>query len=562
MSYLVLARKYRPQSFEQVIKQEHVTRTLVNAISSSRVAHGILFAGPRGTGKTTVARILAKAMNCEKGPTPTPCNQCRSCLEITRGNAVDVIEIDGASNNGVENVRELREHAKYMPAHSPYKIYIIDEVHMLSQAAFNALLKILEEPPSHIMFVFATTEPHKIPITILSRCQRHDFKRISSGAISDHMAFLCAQEAIDIPEESLRLIAKEAGGSMRDALSLLDQVMACSDGSTISNDQVADILGVLDRKTLFEISAAIFSGDVSRLLALVDDIYRHGHNIREIYSAIISHFRDLLVIRMGKQVDRLVDVPAHEINAMIDQVSDVSELFLSQVLDLLFKRESTIKFSTQPKIALEMTLIEMHQIRPALPIDVLIEKLDVLSTAVQHGQILYQEPADSMGSPAPAVREIVIPEEPVNIRKPAAETEKTVQDQNADMMPVTDPEKIWQKIVAVAQESRPSLGAVLSQASLKNLSDRQIEIDIGSNRYHYDAIHHKKNMQVLKTICHDILGAPVDIVAAVPEKTEKKERGVGRRKKEKNRKDVLNNPLISDALEIFGGKVVNVRILS
>ncbi|MBW2100561.1 MAG: DNA polymerase III subunit gamma/tau, partial [Deltaproteobacteria bacterium] len=198
MSYLVLARKYRPQTFDQVVKQDHVTRTLMNAISSGRVSHAILFSGPRGTGKTSVARILAKAMNCEKGPAPIPCNTCRSCREITAGNAVDVFEIDGASNNGVDHIRELRENIKYMPAHSPFKIYIIDEVHMLSMAAFNALLKTLEEPPSHIMFIFATTEPHKIPITILSRCQRHDFRRISLDAITSHLESLCIQEEADI----------------------------------------------------------------------------------------------------------------------------------------------------------------------------------------------------------------------------------------------------------------------------------------------------------------------------------------------------------------------------
>ena len=231
MSYLVLARKYRPQTFEQVIEQAHITRTLTNAISADRVAHAILFAGPRGTGKTTIARILAKAMNCEQGPTPVPCNACRSCDEITGGHGVDVFEIDGASNNSVDQVRELRENIKYMPAHSSFKIYIIDEVHMLSMAAFNALLKTLEEPPAHILFMFATTEPRKIPITILSRCQRHDLRRINLDAISKHMAWICRREGFEIADQSLELIAREAGGSMRDALSLLDQIMTCTRGS-------------------------------------------------------------------------------------------------------------------------------------------------------------------------------------------------------------------------------------------------------------------------------------------------------------------------------------------
>ena len=276
MSYLVLARKYRPQTFDRVIEQDHVTRTLSNAISADRVAHAVLFAGPRGTGKTTVARILAKAMNCKEGPIPAPCNKCRSCREITSGNAVDVFEIDGASNNSVDQVRELRDHIKYMPAHSMYKIYIIDEVHMLSMPAFNALLKTLEEPPPHVMFIFATTEPQKIPITILSRCQRHDFRRLSLKSMIEHMAYISQEENFKIPQESLVLIGQEATGSMRDALSLLDQVLSCFKGS-VSHDQILEILGVIDRKYVFDLCDTILRGDIAGILdALVAHLFSCG----------------------------------------------------------------------------------------------------------------------------------------------------------------------------------------------------------------------------------------------------------------------------------------------
>jgi len=244
MSYLVLARKYRPQTFEEVVQQAHVTTTLTNAIAADRVAHAILFAGPRGTGKTTIARILAKAMNCIQGPLPTPCNACQSCTEITAGSSTDVFEIDGASNNSVDQVRELRENIKYMPAQSKFKIYIIDEVHMLSVAAFNALLKTLEEPPEHVLFLFATTEPHKIPITIHSRCQRHDLRRIDAQSLIAHMKMLCHQEDRDMSLESLGVIAREAGGSMRDALSLLDQVISSTSG-LVEHEQLLDMLGGL-----------------------------------------------------------------------------------------------------------------------------------------------------------------------------------------------------------------------------------------------------------------------------------------------------------------------------
>ncbi|MGD8449061.1 MAG: DNA polymerase III subunit gamma/tau, partial [Desulfobacterales bacterium] len=369
MSYLVLARKYRPQTFDQVIKQDHVTRTLTNAISAGRVAHAILFSGPRGTGKTTVARILAKAMNCKDGPVPVPCNECKSCRDITAGSAVDVFEIDGASNNSVDQIRELRENVKYMPAYSLYKIYIIDEVHMLSIAAFNALLKTLEEPPPHVMFIFATTEPRKIPITILSRCQRHDFRRIDVESISKHMEELCAKEGVEIAVDSLGLIAREAGGSMRDGLSLLDHVMSCTRGA-ITREHVLDILGVIDRKIIFSISEAILRGETPDVLNILSEIYNAGHDMKKLYADLIEHFRNLLVVKMVKKIDHLVDIPSHEINEMRDQVKKVSRTFLNQILDLLFKEEASILNSTQPRLAIEMVFIKMFQMKPALPIDV------------------------------------------------------------------------------------------------------------------------------------------------------------------------------------------------
>jgi len=358
MSYLVLARKYRPQTFEQVIAQAHITRTLTNAIATDRVAHAILFSGPRGTGKTTVARILAKALNCKQGPTSVPCNVCRSCQEITGGHGVDVFEIDGASNNSVDQVRELRENIKYMPAHSTFKIYIIDEVHMLSGAAFNALLKTLEEPPSHILFMFATTEPHKIPITILSRCQRHEFRRINLDAISKHMAWICEQESFEISDQSLGLIAREAGGSMRDALSLLDQIMTCTQGS-LTHEQVLDLLGVIDRKMIYDLSQAVLSTDIPAVLDVLDDIYDRGHDMKKLYADLLEHFRNLLVATLGEKVEKLIDLPSAEIEQLVNQAGLVSAGALNQIFDRLFKEEVTVRLSPQPKMALEMALIRL-----------------------------------------------------------------------------------------------------------------------------------------------------------------------------------------------------------
>ena len=348
MSYLVLARKYRPQNFETVVQQSHVTRTLANAIAAGRVAHAILFSGPRGTGKTTIARILAKAMNCENGPTATPCNQCRSCREITAGHASDVFEIDGASNNSVDQVRDLRENLKYMPVHSRFKIYIIDEVHMLSLAAFNALLKTLEEPPEHILFMFATTEIHKIPITILSRCQRHDLRRIDGKGIVQHMATICKEESAKIDAESLHLIAQEAGGSMRDALSLLDHVLACAQGE-ITVELISDLLGVVDRRHLFVMADAVLTGDIQQVLKGIDEAWRQGYEIKRFYTDLAGYFHHLSLIKLGAKAEQLVDLPRQEIEQMKAQVQSIPHSFLVQIVDLLFQAEPAIKFSSQPQ---------------------------------------------------------------------------------------------------------------------------------------------------------------------------------------------------------------------
>jgi len=564
MSYLVLARKYRPQTFEEVIGQDHITRTLANAISSDRVAHAILFSGPRGTGKTTVARILAKAMNCKKGPAPIPCNECRSCNEITSGRAVDVFEIDGASNNSVDQIRELRENVRYMPAHSLYKIYIIDEVHMLSTSAFNALLKTLEEPPSHVMFIFATTEPNKIPITILSRCQKHDFRRISLESISKHMSLLCSKEGIDIEDESLELIAREADGSMRDALSLLDQVMACLEG-TITNDRIVDILGVIDRKNLFAISSAIISGNIPAILDILDDIYVHGHDMKKLYSDLVEHFRNLLVVKMGKKISKLVDLPAHEIDLMSNQVKDISEVYLNQVFNILFNEETTIRFSAQPKLALEMAFIKMFQIKPALSIDELIDKLDTLrqETGPIQGKELFEtqaryghekskiEPPDKPQYKKDKLSNI--PDRQQDIKGTESPATATISDSSEDL------DATWNRLFEIISKNHPSLAANLAKCTLKSLTDQSLEIEVNGNVFNAQMVRRNKNMTILKNICKDFFSKNMKIII-----TEKLDSNNTRDKKDRDnhlKKEALSHPLINDAIEIFNGDVVDVKLV-
>jgi len=564
MSYLVLARKYRPQTFEEVIGQDHITRTLANAISSDRVAHAILFSGPRGTGKTTVARILAKTMNCKNGPAPIPCNECGSCNEITSGRAVDVFEIDGASNNSVDQIRELRENVRYMPAHSLYKIYIIDEVHMLSTSAFNALLKTLEEPPSHVMFIFATTEPNKIPITILSRCQKHDFRRINLESISKHMAVLCSKEGIDIEDESLELIAREADGSMRDALSLLDQVMACLEG-TITNDRIVDILGVIDRKNLFAISSAIISGNIPAILDILDDIYAHGHDIKKLYSDLVEHFRNLLVVKMGKKISKLVDLPAHEIDLMANQVKDISEVYLNQVFNILFNEETTIRFSAQPKIALEMTFIKMFQIKPALSIDELIDKLDTLWQ--ETGPIQGKELFETQVGYGPGKSKIEPQDKPQGKKGKLPDTPDRQQDikgtesQGAAKISNSsyDLDSTWNSLFEIISKKHPSLAANLAKCTLKSLTDQSLEIEVNGNVFNAQMVRRSKNMTILKNICKDYFSKNIKIII-----TEKIDSNNTKNKKDLDnhlKKEALSHPLIADAIEIFNGKAVDVKII-
>ncbi|HHP7235899.1 MAG TPA: DNA polymerase III subunit gamma/tau [Desulfobacterales bacterium] len=504
MSYLVLARKYRPQTFEAVVDQEHVTRTLSNAISADRLAHAILFCGPRGTGKTTVARILAKAMNCEQGPSALPCNQCRSCLEITASKAVDVFEIDGASNNSVDQIRELRDHVKYMPAHGAYKIYIIDEVHMLSTPAFNALLKTLEEPPEHVLFFFATTEPHKIPVTILSRCQRHDFKRIRMDAIVGHLRRLCEQEGFEVTDGSLALIAREAGGSMRDALSLLDQITACAE-DRIDDALVAELLGSVDRCKIQALIAAVLQRQASEMLAIVNDVYARGHDIKRLYREILEYLRNLTVLSNVGTPERLIDLPAQEIETMRRQIGETDPAHIHQVFQLLFQEEAAIRYSQHPRIALEMALFKILQAPPALAIETLIDRLDGLR----------QEFAGAGNTgPAPA-------RDAGNQRVQATQPEisaGTAADPAAGPPPPTgDPADTWFAIRSRIAESHPSLSATLIRSTLKTVADDQIEIEVAGNGFHRNMIQRERNMEVIQSACRDVLGRPVGVKISVAE---------------------------------------------
>jgi len=408
MEYIVLARKWRPQVFEDVVGQEHVVKTLKNAVLQDRIAHAFIFSGPRGIGKTSVARIMAKALNCEKGPTPSPCNTCANCREITEGISMDVREIDGASNRGIDEIRELRENVKFSPASSLYKIYIIDEVHMLTREAFNALLKTLEEPPSHVIFIFATTENHKVPATILSRCQCFDFRRVSLKLITGNLKRIAEAEGIRISETSLTWIAEAGDGSIRDAQSILDQVVSYA-GFTIKESDVEELLGRTDRRFLFVLSEAVLERNATRCLEIIDEAYYAGLDMKYFYQMLLGHFRNLLLTRIAGKARALLDLTDDEMAKLKAQTEGVSQQTLQFLMDILMAEEENIRKSYDPRLDLEMILLRMAYLEPMIPIDEILlrmedleKKLSVTKPSPELSGIFQVE----MVSPGPARYEV------------------------------------------------------------------------------------------------------------------------------------------------------------
>jgi len=377
MSYQVIARKWRPQTFEDVVGQSATAQTLRNAILQNRIAHAYLFAGARGVGKTTTARILAKALNCAHGPTATPCNICDSCKEITSGNSIDVLEIDAASNRGIDEIRELRENVKYAAARDRFKVFIIDEVHMLTTEAFNALLKTLEEPPSHVVFVLATTELHKVPATILSRCQHFNFRAISYREILDRLQHISREEQVQISEEALNAIARGSEGSMRDAQSLLEQVISFC-GNEVEDKAVRNLLGIIPQQILEEFTEAIVQADSKRILLLVDQLAQSGRNLQHFVREMLSHFRNLLMVKIAGEDPQLIPLTAADLARLKEFATHFSEEDLTRFFSILVSTEGELRWSSQPRFHLEIGFMKLIQVRRLAPIEQVLAGLEGL----------------------------------------------------------------------------------------------------------------------------------------------------------------------------------------
>ncbi len=564
MSYLVLARKWRPQSFEDLVGQEHVSQTLANSIQSGRVHHAFLFTGARGVGKTSAARIFAKALNCETGITSQPCNECPSCVEITAGQGLDVFEIDGASNTGVDDIRELRENIRYLPSRSRYKIFIIDEVHMLSINAFNALLKTLEEPPGHAKFIFATTEPHKIPVTILSRCQRFDFRKIPLPKVTARLREIVDAEQIRISDRSLALVARRGEGSMRDSLSTMDQVIAFC-GEAVADDDVQGLLGMVDRRLLLDSLEAVLERDSRRALEVVRRIDDMGHSFRQFGLELVELFRSVILCKVVEAPAEMLDVTAEEL-AELQRLAQGAVLEdLQRHLTLLMRTEAELVNSSYPRLTMEMTLVRMTNLPPARDVATLVKKLEALEKRL----------AGTAGAPSPPPPPSFSPEPPPVPPSQAAPPAPERPEGNVGASPkkaeAPAPKAVrgtgWQGLVETVRAQRPSIASVLEHGSLLCQELPVVEIGFASGSFNLERMKDSETQQALEEIAATFFGQKVTIkVSAIdgaagqaPPSLIEEKRAKDSDRQKRLREDALAHPMVQAAVSIFGGEIKEVR---
>ena len=584
MDYQVSARKYRPGTFDDVIGQPHVVQTLVNSITTKRIAQAYLFSGTRGVGKTTVARILAKALNCEQGPTGMPCGICVNCTEIAQGHSVDVIEIDGASNTSVDDVREIRENVKFTPFKGIYRVYIIDEVHMLSNSAFNALLKTLEEPPSHVVFIFATTEIHKIPATILSRCQHYNFRRIAKTEIIARLRHVAKQDGIELEERSLAALARASEGSMRDGLSLLDQAVAFG-GRSIVHAELETLLGTVPQELLRSLIQAIISQDSAAALRTLSQLIDGGHDLRAYCADVVEYLRNLLVVSVtpSQEWSVLIEASADDLAQLAADKGSLTPEYIQQLFTLFTQAEDALRFSAHPRFVLETAAVKATRLLrkeavapeqparaassgPTQPAAVRTEKMPTSRPA--GAPIPPRSTAPPAATPAPkpapgrAAENTIQPPSPeAATRFPGAPTTVTPPPQAVTLD--------WERLQEEVGHSFPNIAPFLEMGRLVAIEDNAVTIGFGKQATVARAMLEKAdNIQSLASLCERMSGRPIRV--RVVELTDTDPPGPTmaqiRAAKEQEQKLVLlerakAHPVVKQALEIFGAELADVRTI-
>jgi len=579
-----------------VVGQQAVVRTLQNALRQNRVPHALIFSGVRGTGKTTLARIMAKALNCEQGPGPEPCNVCRSCTEIKAGSSVDLHEVDGASNRGIQEIRELKENIRFMPTSSRFKIIIIDEVHMLTTEAFNALLKTLEEPPEHVYFMFATTELHKVPVTILSRCQRYELKRVSHKELYDHFSSLAEKEGVAIDDAALNIVVREAGGSVRDGLSLLDQIFSYC-GDTVTGSEVVEVLGLVSHQVIADLAEDLLAGNLAAALAGLDEVYRYGMDLKRFINELLSWFRGLVVCSVSKQPEQLLDLPGDELDALLKTAAAHSSQSLSFMFHLLMDGLEKAAYSARPRFAVEMVFIKAVQAGEVVPVTDLLGRLDdVLAGVVlpqAADQPLQQKPArnirpaatedsnrisgDKPGSsveekkqvadspvpdpepdPAPQTEEIPLPREPSVMPQQDNEPVEDVKRGGAPA-PKKDVRAHWPEFVEYVRDRIKWMAATLQRASSVQLKDGKLII-VYDDSIDCRILKSKENMIPLTEFAMDFFQESLQVAFEVPNSLGCETDPESGAALQKERQALANDPLVLTACEIFSGQVGDIRV--
>ncbi|MBT8345786.1 MAG: DNA polymerase III subunit gamma/tau [Desulfofustis sp.] len=568
MSYLVFARKYRPQTFEQVVGQTPVVKTLQNSLKRDRVAHALLFSGVRGVGKTTLARLMAKSLNCQEGPTEVPCNECQSCVEISGGSALDLLEIDGASNRGIQEVRELKDKIKFMPTSSRYKIIIIDEVHMLTNEAFNALLKTLEEPPAHVYFIFATTELHKIPVTILSRCQRFELRRVGSEELSGHFHKLAEMEGVELSKPALSLIVREADGSVRDGLSLLDQVLSYG-ASPIDDNDVVEVLGLVKREVVLSIAEALLTGDRSKALSMLADAFGFGMDVKRFIADLLECFRTLLLIKIGncEQLLQQSDEDTEQLRTLA-QTHPVESIH--HKLNLLMQTADDLRFSFQPRLTLETSFLSIISAGDVIGVETLLGKLDnALDSLPEQPAVEQSATSDTAKSEAATEEkksEDVSTEElrsspppkPTFTLEPVDQIEEAESQSEEPIQPRRDVRKDWLEFIAFLKKEKEWMAQSLQQTVSVREDNKELLLEFDDPNDCF-VLRSKENRQILTEYVLDFFQQDLNVRIISPENSN----GTGVQnldEPKRRRQQLANHQVVRMAEEIFNGRVGDIRI--